>query len=75
MQNGAQGGYLEHKGLQLLAVFQMPGLGPHAKGSAPLQPNITPGWEDPGKCGQTPLQQQSVSSQHFLSGPKPKLTQ
>ena len=45
------------------------------QGSVQLQPNIKPGWGDPGECGQTPLQQQSVSSQHSLSGPKPKLTQ
>ena len=30
---------------------------------------------DPRECSQTPLQQQSVSLQHSLSGPKPKPTQ
>ena len=65
----------EHQGLQLLALFQMPVLGSHGKGVCHSSQNIKQGRGDAGECGQTPLQQYTVSSQHSLSGPKPKPTQ
>ena len=65
----------EHKGLQLIAMLQMPGLGSHGKRVCHSSQNIKPGWGDLRECSQTPLQQQSVSLQHSLSGPEPKLTQ
>ena len=58
-----------------LAMFQMPGLGSHGKGVHHSGQNIKQGRGDPGECGQTPLQQHTVSSQHSLCGPKPKPTQ
>ena len=66
---------LRAHGLKILAMFQMPGLGSHGKGVCHSSQKVKPGWGDPRECSQTPLQQQSVSSQHSLSGPKPKLTQ
>ena len=55
-------------------MLQMPRLGSHGKGVHHSSQNIKPGWGDPRECSQTPLQQ-SVSSQHSLSGPKPKPAQ
>ena len=65
----------EHQGLQHLAMFQIPGLGSHGKGVHHSGQNIKQGWGDPWECSQPTLQQHTVSSQHSLSGPKPKLTQ
>ena len=45
------------------------------QGSAPLQPKCKTRMGGPKGMWSSPLQQQSVSSQHSLSGPKPKLTQ
>ena len=59
----------EHKGLQLTTRLQMPGLGSHGKGVCHSSQNVKPGWGDLRECGQTPLQQQSVSLQHSLFGP------
>ena len=56
-------------------MLQMPGLGSHGKGVCHSSQNVKPGWGDPRECGQTSLQQQSVSLQHSLSGPKPRLNQ
>ena len=66
---------LRAPGTPHLAMFQMPGLGSHGKGVCNSSQNVKQGWGDPGECGQTPLKQHTVSSQHSLSGPKPKLTQ
>ena len=53
----------------------MPGLGSHGEGMHHPSQNIKPEWGNLRECGQTPLQQQSVSLQHSLPGPKPKLNQ
>ena len=75
VQNGAQGGAQSTRDSQLIAMLQMPGLGSHGKEMCHSCQNIKPGWGDPRECSQTSLQQQSVSLQHSLSGPKPKPTQ
>ena len=51
------------------------GVGVTCEGMCHSSQNVKPGWRDPRECSQIPLQQQSVSLQHSLSGPKPKLTQ
>ena len=64
----------EHKGLQLIAMLQIPGLGSYGEGMHHSGKNVKPGRGDLRECSQAPLQQQSVSLQHSLSGPEPKLT-
>ena len=53
----------------------MPGLGSHGQGVHYSSQSIKQGWGDLRECGQTPLQQPTVSLKHSLCDPKPKLTQ
>ena len=53
----------------------MSGLGPHGQGVCNSSCTIKQGRGDPRECGQTPLQQPTVSSKHSLCDPRPKPTQ
>ena len=53
----------------------MPGLESHGQGVCYSSQSVKQGWGDPRECGQTPLQQPTVSSKQTLCDPKPKLTQ
>ena len=74
VQNGVQGGTQSNQGSNS-AVFQVPGLGPHDQGVHDSSHTIKQGRGNLRECGQTPLQQSTISSKHSLCDPKPKLTQ
>ena len=53
----------------------MPGLGSHGQGMCYSGQSIKQGQGDLRECGQTPLQQPTVSLKHSLCDPEPKPTQ
>ena len=76
MQNGAQSGTQSiREGTPTPCNVSDARVGSHGKGVCHSSQNVKPGWGDQRECSQTPLQQQSASSQHSLSGLKPKPTQ
>ena len=75
VQKQCTGWYTRYSRLQLPAMFQVPGLGPHGQGVCNSGSTIKQGRGDPRECSQTPLQQSTISSKHSLCDPEPKLTQ
>ena len=73
-QNGAQGGAQSTRDFNLLQCFRCQGWGHMVRECATPAKMLN---QDGGPKGMqsNPLQQQSVSLQHSLSGPEPKLTQ
>ena len=61
--------------LQLSAMFQVSGLGPHGQGVCNSGCIVKQGRGDLRECSQTPLQQSTISSKHALCDPEPKPTQ
>ena len=75
VQNGVQGGTQSNQGSNSLQCFRCQGWGHMARECATPAAPVKQGRGDPRECGQTPLQQSTISSKHFLCDPKPKLTQ
>ena len=66
-QNGAQGGAQSNRDSNSLQCFRCQGWGHMARECTTLAKVLKRDGGDPRECGQTPLQQPTVSSKHSLS--------